>query len=186
MSDYDIHALTPADFDDLMQLEQTLFGCKGEKTLGAFYVRLCCDFYGDTSFIARADGGKPIGYILSFVRDREAYCSTLAIIPEFQRTRAVHYLIQAFIRAIAYRVDVLWFTVEAGNAEARALHATLGAHEIEVKDSYFGQGEPRIISRIERPAFDKLRSRMERLGLLERPAPAPAPAAAFPRAGVAS
>jgi ribosomal protein S18 acetylase RimI-like enzyme len=169
MSDLDIHALTPADFDAIMELEGSLFGAKGEKTLGAFYVRLCCDFYGDTSFIALRDG-KPIGYILSFVREREAYCSTLAIVPEFQRTRVVHHLIQAFIRAIAYRVDVLWFTVEEGNSDARALHATLGAREIEVHEAYFGPGEPRIISRIERGAFEKLRARMERLGLLERPA----------------
>src|SRR4051812_26557031 len=76
MSEYDIHALTPADFDGIMELEEVLFHSKGDKTLGAFYVRLCCDFYGDTSFIACADG-KPIGYLLSFVRDREAYCSTL-------------------------------------------------------------------------------------------------------------
>src|SRR5215471_7965985 len=110
MSDYDVRALTPADFDDLLALEETLFGSRGEKTLGPYYVRLCCDFYGDTSFIARADG-HPVGYILSFVRDREAYCSTLAIVPDYQRTRVVHYLIQAFIKAIAYRVDTLWFTV---------------------------------------------------------------------------
>lgn len=168
MSEYDIHALTPADFDAIMELEEGLFHSKGDKTLGAFYVRLCCDFYGDTSFIARHDG-KPIGYILSFVRDREAYCSTLAIVPEYQRTRAVHYLIQAFIRAIAYRVDVLWFTVDEANRDARALHATLGAREVEVKETYFGPDEPRIISRIERQAFEKLRARMERLGLLERP-----------------
>src|SRR5258705_346816 len=83
--------LTHADFEAIMELEESLFASKGDKALGAFYVRLCCDFYGDTSFIARADG-KPIGYILSFVRDREAYCSTLAIVPSFQRTRAVHYL----------------------------------------------------------------------------------------------
>lgn len=176
MLDYEITALTPRDFGALTHLEEKLFGSKGEKTLGAFYLRLCCDFYGDTSFVARADG-EPVGYILTFVRDREAYCSTLAIVPEFQRTRVVHYLIQASIRSIAYRVDTLWFTVSPENADARALHATLGARELETHLDYFGQGESRIVSRIERPAFEKLRARMERLGLLERPvASVPAPA----------
>ncbi|HEY2512862.1 MAG TPA: GNAT family N-acetyltransferase [Polyangiaceae bacterium] len=170
MSDYDVHALTPADFDDLLALEDQLFGAKGEKTLGPYYVRLCCDFYGDTSFIARAEG-LPVGYILSFVRDREAYCSTLAIVPEYQRTRVVHRLVTAFIASIAYRVDSLWFTVEERNTDARALHATLGAREIETRPAYFGADEPRILSRIDRPAFDKLRARMERLGLLDRPQP---------------
>jgi ribosomal protein S18 acetylase RimI-like enzyme len=171
MSDYDVRALTPADFDDLLALEDTLFGSRGEKTLGPYYVRLCCDFYGDTSFIARApdrDRMIPVGYILSFVRDREAYCSTLAIVPEYQRTRVVHRLVTAFISSIAYRVDSLWFTVEERNTDARALHATLGAREVEVRPAYFGADEPRIVSRIDRPAFDKLRARMERLGLLER------------------
>jgi ribosomal protein S18 acetylase RimI-like enzyme len=171
MSDYDVRALTPADFDDLLALEETLFGSRGEKTLGPYYVRLCCDFYGDTSFIARADG-QPVGYILSFVRDREAYCSTLAIVPEYQRTRVVHRLVTAFISSIAYRVDSLWFTVEERNTDARALHATLGAREVEVRPDYFGADESRIVSRIDRAAFDKLRARMERLGLLERPAAA--------------
>jgi ribosomal protein S18 acetylase RimI-like enzyme len=170
MLDYDVAALSPRDFDAVMSLEERLFGAKGEKTLGPFYVRLCCDFYGDTSFLARA-AGEPVGYVLSFVRDREAYCSTLAIVPEFQRTRVVHYLIQAFIKTIAYRVDTVWFTVSAGNADARALHATLGAKEIETRLDYFGHDEPRIVSRLDRPAFEKLRARMERLGLLERPAP---------------
>ena len=167
MFDYDVHPLGPRDFDGVMRLEESLFGEKGEKTLGPFYVRLCCDFYGDSSFIAYA-GGAPVAYILSFVRDREAYCSTLAIAAEHQRTRVVHYLVQAFIKAIAYRVDSLWFTVSAENSDARALHATLGAKELETRADYFGPGEARIVSRIDRPAFEKLRARMERLGLLER------------------
>jgi ribosomal protein S18 acetylase RimI-like enzyme len=170
MQNYDVASLTPDDFEALMQLEDGLFGSRGDKTLGPFYLRLCCDFYGDTSFLARV-GGAPVGYLLSFVQGREAYCSTLAIVPEHQRTRVVHHLIQAFIKAIAYRVDAVWFTVSPENAEARALHATLGAREVETRLDYFGRGEPRIVSRIDRAAFEKLRARMERLGLLERPVP---------------
>ena len=167
MVKYEVAALASHDFDAVMHLEERLFGSRGEKTLGPFYVRLCCDFYGDTSFLARA-AGEPVGYVLSFVRDREAYCSTLAIVPEYQRTRIVHRLIQAFVRAIAYRVDAVWFTVSPENTDARALHATLGAKEIETREDYFGPGEPRILSRIDRSSFETLRARMERLGLLER------------------
>ncbi len=107
------------------------------------------------------------------MRDREAYCSTLAIVPEYQRTRIVHHLLRAFIRSIAYRVDTLWFTVSEENAEARALHATLGAHELGTSEEYFGPGEPRIVSRIERPAFEKLRARMELARLASIGAAAP-------------
>jgi ribosomal protein S18 acetylase RimI-like enzyme len=165
MADYTVRALEPDDFDVLMSLERSLFGDKGEKTLGPFYVRLCCELYGDTCFVAFADG-EPVGYMLSFVRGREAYCSTLAVAPAHQRTRLVYRFVQAFVGAIASRVDSVWFTVHESNAEARALHATLGARESGRREAYYGPGEPRIVSRIDRAAFDKLRTRMHRLGLL--------------------
>ena len=81
----------------------------------------------------------------------------------------MHYLIKAFVRSISRRVDTVWFTVTEDNEDARALHATLGAKEMERREDYFGPGEARIVSRIDRPGFEKLRARMERLGLLERP-----------------
>jgi ribosomal protein S18 acetylase RimI-like enzyme len=165
MADYTVRALVPDDFDILMSLERTLFGDKGEKTLGPFYVRLCCEFFGDTCFVAFADG-EPVGYMLSFVRGREAYCSTLAVAAAHQRSRLVYRFVQAFVAAIASRVDSVWFTVHESNAEARALHATLGARESARHEAYYGPGEPRIVSRIDRAAFDKLRTRMHRLGLL--------------------
>jgi ribosomal protein S18 acetylase RimI-like enzyme len=168
MAEYEVRALGPDDFDTIMALEQMLFGDKGEKTLGPFYVRLCCDFFRDTCFLAFADG-EPVGYMLSFVRGREAYCSTLAITPPHQRTRLVYRFMQVLVAAIAARVDSLWFTVHESNTDARALHATLGARETGRSDAYYGLGEPRIISRIDRAAFDKLCARMHRLGLL-RPA----------------
>jgi ribosomal protein S18 acetylase RimI-like enzyme len=166
MAEYDVRPLVPSDFDTLMSLEHTMFGEKGEKTLGPFYVRLCCDVFADTCFVAFCDG-EPVGYMLSFVRGREAYCSTLAIAPAHQRTRLVYRFVQTFVAAIATRVDSVWFTVHETNAEARALHATLGAREQVRHDAYYGPGEPRIVSRIDRNAFDRLRSRMRRLGLLD-------------------
>jgi ribosomal protein S18 acetylase RimI-like enzyme len=165
MADYDVRPLEPNDFDRLMLLEKALFGDKGEKTLGPFYIRLCCDFFSDTCFLALSEG-EPVGYILSFVRGREAYCSTLAIAPPHQRSRLVYRFVQAFVGAVASRVDSVWFTVHESNADARALHATLGARETRRCEAYYGAGEPRIVSRIDRTAFDKLRARMRRLGLL--------------------
>jgi hypothetical protein len=165
MSDYLVRPLEPEDFDTLMLLEERLFGDEGHKTLGPFYVRLCCDFFADTCFLAFLDGA-PVGYCLSFVRGREAYCSTLAILQGHQRSRLVFRFVQAFVGAIASRVDTVWFTVHEDNADARALHATLGARELEAHEAYFGPGEPRIVSRIDRVAFDRLRARIGRLGLV--------------------
>jgi ribosomal protein S18 acetylase RimI-like enzyme len=165
MADYDVRSLQPRDFDTIMSLEQKLFGDKGEKTLGPFYVRLCCDLFNETCFLGFA-GLEPAGYMLSFVKGREAYCSTLAIAAAHQRTRLVYRFVQAFVAAVAARVDSVWFTVHESNVEARALHATLGARETARYDAYYGPGEPRIVSRIDRSAFERLRTRMDRLGLL--------------------
>jgi ribosomal protein S18 acetylase RimI-like enzyme len=170
MAEYEVRPLEAGDFDTISALEETLFGSAGQKTLGPFYVRLCCDFYNDTSFLVFADG-KPAGYILAFVRGREAYCSTLAILPEFQRTRATHHLIRRFVRAIASRCDTLWFTVEEENRDARKLHATLGAREVEVRPDFFGPGAARIVSVIERAAFERLRLTMARLEPMPPPEP---------------
>lgn len=176
MARYDVRNLKSDDFETVMGLERALFGDCTEGTLGAYYVRLCCDFFGDSCFLVEVEGA-PVGYLLSFIKDREAYCTTLAIMPEFQGSRVITRIIKAFVAAIADRVDLCWFTVEEDNKAARALHAMLGAQEVDVRPDFYGPGHPRIVSCIDREAFDRLRSRFERLGLVDRtPAAAPAPA----------
>jgi ribosomal protein S18 acetylase RimI-like enzyme len=167
MNDRQIRPLRQDDFTELMRLEEEVFGAAGEGVLGAYYVRLCCEFFPETCFIA-TEGGRAVGYILCFVKGGEAYCTTLAVAPELQGSRVAFQLLRALIAALVGRVEACWFTVKEDNVAARALHAALGARDVEVRQDFYGPGDRRIVSRIEKPAFERIAARLQRLGLMDR------------------
>lgn len=166
MGRYYVRPLEQDDFATLMSLEEAIFASQDEKVLGPYYIRLCCEFYRESCFLA-FDGERPVGYLLSFIRGREAYCTTLAVTPEAQGTRVVTMIIRAFVSAIVARCDSCWFTVKEDNQAARNLHRSLGARDVEVRGDFYGPGDERIVSVIDRDAFSKLRSKYQRLGLID-------------------
>ncbi|MBC8073791.1 MAG: GNAT family N-acetyltransferase [Deltaproteobacteria bacterium] len=165
MANYSVRSLRSDDFGTLMTLEQRIFGEEPPGVLGPYYVRMCCDVYGDTCFLA-LDGEVPVAYVLCFVRGREAHCTTLAVVPEYQGSRVVALLLRAFVRRIIDAVDTCWFTVTPDNTAARALHATLGAQEVAICNDYYGPGDTRILSCVDAKRFELLRTRYQRLGLV--------------------
>jgi len=165
MSRYTIRTLSSADFATLATLEADVFGAMGETLLCPHYLRLCTEIFRDSCFIA-LDGDRPVGYLLAFMSGRDVYCTTLAVIPEYQKTRATVQLIGAFVRNIIDRVDACWFTVKEDNAPARALHKMLGATEVERRQDFYGPGDERIVAKIDRATFERLRPKYERLGFV--------------------
>jgi len=167
MARREIRNLTQADFGELMRIEEEVFGAAGEGVLGAYYVRLCCEFFGETCFAALEDG-RIVGYVLCFVKGREAYCTTLAVAPGRQGSRVALQLLRALCGALLDRVESCWFTVKEDNLQARSLHQALGATELGLRDDFYGPGDRRLVSRIDRAAFEAMRGRMEKLGLVDR------------------
>jgi ribosomal protein S18 acetylase RimI-like enzyme len=165
MSHYTIRPLTSDDFAALATLETSVFGAMGEAILCPHYLRLCTELFSESCFIA-FDGDRPVGYLLSFVHGRTACCTTLAVIPEYQRKRVTVELIGAFVRYIIDRVDLCWFTVKEDNAPARAVHKMLGAVEVDRRRDYYGPGDERIVSKIDRATFERMRPKYERLGFV--------------------
>jgi ribosomal protein S18 acetylase RimI-like enzyme len=116
-------------------------------------------------------GGRPVGYVLNFPAERDgkrsAYCATLAVHPDYQKSRVNYLLIRAMVRKlIDAQVQECRFLVEPGNEDARSVHHALGARvEREVQD-YYQEGDLRLWSVITEEDLERVRERYTRLKLV--------------------
>ena len=68
---------------------------------------------------------------------------------------------------LALGVDSCWFTVKEDNQAARGAARHPGRQRGRDAPRLLRAGDERIVSRIDRDSFAKLRARYERLGLIE-------------------
>ncbi len=170
-SRYQIRALRTEDYAHLRRLEAEIWGEDATGQLCPYYLRLCTEMYPEWCFLAldtQAEGGeRPVGYVLNFANGKVAYCATLAVHPDYQKTRVNYLLIRAMVKQlIDADMEQCRFCVEPGNDDARSVHAALGARVVaEVKD-YYHEGDTRLWSVIDKADLDKVRSRYTRLKLV--------------------
>lgn len=163
---YDIHTLGSGDFAHLRRLEREIWGEDQVGELCPYYLRLCTDFYSDWCWIAM-DGDRPAGYVLNFPKGKVNYCATLAVHPDYQKSRVNYLLIRAMVRKLFEEgMEECRFLVEPDNHEARSVHQSLGARVVAEVPDYYRQGDTRLWSVIDKHDLERLRARYTRLKLV--------------------
>lgn len=158
-----VRALERGDFEALMTLETVVSGAEGEAVLGPYYVRLCCEHFRDTCFVATVDS-EVVAYVLCFVQEREAFCTTFAVHPRHQRSRVLFKLMRRLVITLDRRVDSCWFTVKQSNEAARLLRESLSAVAVETRTDFYGPGDDRLVLRIDAEGLSRERRRYRRIG----------------------
>src|SRR5208283_4036936 len=117
---YEIRPVDSDDFRHLRLLEQEIWSGDAAGMLCPYYLRLCTEFYSDWCFIAM-DGERPVGYVLNFPKGKVNYCATLAVHPDYHKTRVNYLLIRAMVKKlIEEEMEECRFLVEPGNRDARS------------------------------------------------------------------
>lgn len=165
-SRFTLRPLTSADFAHLQQLEADIWASDPSGQLCPYYLRLCTELYADWCFIAFADG-KAVGYVLNFPKGKVNYCATLAVRPEFQKTRVSYLLIRAMVsKLLDEDMEECRFLVEPENWDARNMHESLGARVIGEVQDYYHKGDRRLISVIAKNDMDGLKAKYSRMRLV--------------------
>ena len=161
-SRYTVRPMTSDDFPLLQKLESEIWGSQGELMLCPHYLRLCVEQFGDVCFLA-FDGDRPVGYVLNILRGKVAHCGTLAVLPDYRRTRVTFMLIAAMTeRMLTLDIGECWFTVSPENDDALAVHMGLGAHFVAQREHYYGPGDTRLLGKIDLHNATRLQARFSR------------------------
>jgi ribosomal protein S18 acetylase RimI-like enzyme len=163
---YEIRTLVSEDFYHLQELERQIWSGDATGTLCPYYLRLCTELYADWCFLA-LEGDRPVGYVLNFPKGKVNYCATLAVLPDYHRTRVNYLLIRAMVKKLLEEdMEECRFLVEPDNRDARSVHEALGARVVRTVDDYYHPGDRRLWSVINRDDLERIRARYTRLRLV--------------------
>ena len=163
---YTIRPLASGDFQHLQRLEQEIWAGDDSGKLCCHYLRLCTEMFADWCFIA-LDGDRPVGYVLNFPKGKVNYCATLAVHPEFQKSRVNYLLIRAMVKKLLVEaMEECRFLVEPGNGDARSIHEALGARVVAEVQDYYHPGDRRLWSVINKEDMERIRAKYTRLKLV--------------------
>jgi ribosomal protein S18 acetylase RimI-like enzyme len=163
---YVIRPLESGDYPRLRRLEQEIWGEDAAGQLCCYYLRLCTELYADWCFIAM-DGDRPVGYVLNFPKGKVNYCATLAVHPDFQKTRVNYLLIRGMVKKLLVEeMEECRFLVEPDNWDARSVHEALGARVVAEVEDYYHPGDRRLWSVINKEDMARIRAKYARLKLV--------------------
>lgn len=166
ISRFTIRALESADFHDLQRLENEIWSDDPTGQLCPFYLRLCTEHYADWCFIC-FEGERPVGYVLNFPKGKINYCATLAVHPDFQKSKANYLLIRAMVvKLLQEGMEECRFLVEPDNWDARSIHESLGARVISEVQDFYRKGDTRLWSTITKDDLERIRAKYTRLKLV--------------------
>ncbi|MBK8792065.1 MAG: GNAT family N-acetyltransferase [Holophaga sp.] len=165
-SRFTVRSVLSSDFEALRGLEAKLWQDDEAGELCPHYLRLCTEMYSDWCFLA-LDGDQAVGYVLNFPNGKVNYCATLAVLPEYQKTRVNYLLLRAMVKKLLTEdMEECRFLVEPDNHDARSVHQTLGARVVSEVQDYYRKGDLRLWSVIDKGDLEKLRARYTRLRLV--------------------
>jgi ribosomal protein S18 acetylase RimI-like enzyme len=113
------------------------------------------------------EGDRPVGYVLNFPKGKVNYCATLAVHPDYQKTRVNYLLIRAMVKKLILEgTEECRFLVEPDNHDARSVHEALGARVVKEVDDFYWKGDKRLWSVIDKQDMERIRVRYTRLKLV--------------------
>jgi len=165
-SRYQVRPLDSGDYYHLQTLEEQIWSGDASGKLCGYYLRLCTEMFSDWCFIAM-DGDRPVGYVLNFPKGKVNYCATLAVHPDFQKTRVNYLLIRAMVKKLLVEeMEECRFLVEPENRDARSVHESLGARVVAEVEDYYRPGDRRLWSVINKDDMERIRAKYTRLRLV--------------------